>query len=585
MTGGRIMKKWVKQWIGVVMAGSLLIGSLTGCGSNKDSNVSDNLASTEQSNDGKQDDAEKQMEYKKKVSERQIVVPDKADKYRTFYEVFVYSYYDSNGDGIGDIAGLTEKLDYLNDGDAATDSDLGVTGIWLMPIMPSTTYHKYDVKDYMNIDPSYGTLEDFDTLITECNKRNINVIVDLVMNHTSAEHPWFTEACDYLRGLGDGNPNPADCPYVEYYHFSKEAAGGYAQLEGTDWYYEAQFWDQMPDLNLDNEAVREEFKNICQFWLDRGVAGFRLDAVKEYETGKPSDNIEILSWFNGMVKEMNPDAYMVGEAWTNQSEYAKYYESGVDSFFDFAYADKDGRIAKVVNGLIKADSYGKSLEESEALYASISENYINAPFYTNHDLARGAGYYSGDYSDNKTKIAAAMNLFMSGNAFVYYGEEIGMKGSGEDENKRLAMIWNSDSSSEGMCKGPDISKPVKMKYGSLEEQQKDSTSVYQYFKDAIRIRNQFPSIVKGRTSYIDSVSNDTLCAIEKSYEKEKVCIFYNLSEQSSTVQLGDVTLSGNDVLTEEMLEATLVTTKEGVTITDGVMTMPAYSVAVYLVSE
>ena len=109
--------------------------------------------------------------------------------------------------------------------------------------------------------------------------------------------------------------------------------------------------------------------------------------------------------------------------------------------------------------------------------------------------------------------------------------------------------------------------------------------VYQYFKDAIRIRNQFPSIVKGRTSYIDSVSNDTLCAIEKSYEKEKVCIFYNLSEQSSTVQLGDVTLSGNDVLTEEMLEATLVTTKEGVTITDGVMTMPAYSVAVYLVSE
>ncbi|MDD6072476.1 MAG: alpha-amylase family glycosyl hydrolase [Clostridiales bacterium] len=579
------MKKWVKQWISVVVVGSLLVGSMTGCGSNKDTNVSDSIVSTEQSNDGKQDGAEKQMEYKKKISERQIVVPDKTDKYRTFYEVFVYSYYDSNDDGIGDIAGLTEKLDYLNDGDETTDSDLGVTGIWLMPIMPSTTYHKYDVKDYMNIDPSYGTLEDFDTLIAECNKRNINVIVDLVMNHTSAKHPWFTEACDYLRGLGDGNPNPADCPYVEYYHFSKEAAGGYAPLEGTDWYYEAQFWDQMPDLNLDNEAVREEFKNICQFWLDRGVAGFRLDAVKEYETGKPSDNIEILSWFNAMVKELNPDAYLVGEAWTDQSEYAKYYESGVDSFFDFAYADKDGRIAKVVNGLIQADAYGKSLEESEALYASINENYINAPFYTNHDLARGAGYYSGDYSDNKTKIAAAMNLFMSGNAFIYYGEEIGMKGSGEDENKRLAMIWNSDSSAEGMCKGPDISKPIKMKYGSLEEQQKDSTSVYQYFKDAIRIRNQFPSIIKGRTSYIDGVSSDTLCVIEKSYENEKVCIFYNLSEQSSTVQLGDVILSGNDVLTEEMLEATLVTTKEGVTITDGVMTMPAYSVAVYLVSE
>ena len=580
-----MMKKRMKQWVGAVLAGSLLVGGLIGCSGSSDSVNSNTAVSSGQSEGMGQDTEAKKDEYIKQVSERQIVVPDKTDKYRTFYEVFVYSYCDSDGDGIGDLAGLTEKLDYLNDGDLSTDTDLGVTGIWLMPIMPSTTYHKYDVKDYMNIDPSYGTLEDFDKLIAECNKRNINVIVDLVMNHTSAQHPWFQDACAYLKELGDGEPDLNVCPYVGYYNFSKEALGGYAPLEGTDWYYEARFWDQMPDLNLDNEAVRDEFKEICQFWLDRGVSGFRLDAVKEYKTDKTSDNVEILSWLNDMVKAINPDAYLVGEAWTNQSEYAKYYESGIDSLFDFAYADKDGRIAKAVNGLVTADAYGKSLEEEEALYASKNENYINAPFYTNHDLARGAGYYSGDYSDNKIKIAAAMNLFMSGNAFIYYGEEIGMKGAGADENKRLAMIWSKDASAEGMCKGPEAEKPVKMKYGSVDEQQKDGTSVYQYYKDAIRIRNQFPAIVKGETSYVESTSNDTLCVIEKSYDKEKVCIFYNLSEQSSKVQLGEVSLSNQENLTEEMLEATLVTTKEGVTITNGVMTMPAYSVAVYLVSE
>ena len=428
----KMMKKRMKQWVGAVLAGSLLVGGLIGCSGSSDSVNSNTAVSSGQSEGMGQDTEAKKDEYIKQVSERQIVVPDKTDKYRTFYEVFVYSYCDSDGDGIGDLAGLTEKLDYLNDGDLSTDTDLGVTGIWLMPIMPSTTYHKYDVKDYMNIDPSYGTLEDFDKLIAECNKRNINVIVDLVMNHTSAQHPWFQDACAYLKELGDGEPDLNVCPYVGYYNFSKEALGGYAPLEGTDWYYEARFWDQMPDLNLDNEAVRDEFKEICQFWLDRGVSGFRLDAVKEYKTDKTSDNVEILSWLNDMVKAINPDAYLVGEAWTNQSEYAKYYESGIDSLFDFAYADKDGRIAKAVNGLVTADAYGKSLEEEEALYASKNENYINAPFYTNHDLARGAGYYSGDYSDNKIKIAAAMNLFMSGNAFIYYGEEIGMKGAGAE---------------------------------------------------------------------------------------------------------------------------------------------------------
>ena len=162
---------------------------------------------------------------------------------RTYYEVFVYSFYDSDGDGIGDLKGLTEKLDYINDGKASTDTDLGCNGLWLMPIMPSTTYHKYDVTDYKDIDPEYGTLEDFQALVDACHERGINVIIDLVMNHSSSKHPWFQEACEYMQSLGEGEePDATVCPYVDYYNFTKEKKGGYVQIPDTDWYYEAQFW-------------------------------------------------------------------------------------------------------------------------------------------------------------------------------------------------------------------------------------------------------------------------------------------------------------------------------------------------------
>ena len=217
------------------------------------------------------------------------------DNYRTWYEVFVYSFFDSDGDGIGDLNGLTEKLDYINDGDPATDTDLGCNGIWLMPVMPSTTYHKYDVTDYCDIDPEYGTMDDFKNLIAACHERGINVIIDLVMNHTSSQHEWFKTAADYLKNLPEGaEPDASECPYVDYYNFSKEMQGGYSKLDGTDWYYEAQFWSEMPDLNLGSQAVRDEFDKIVDFWLDLGVDGFRLDAAKEYYSGSVDKNVEVL---------------------------------------------------------------------------------------------------------------------------------------------------------------------------------------------------------------------------------------------------------------------------------------------------
>ena len=277
---------------------------------------------------------------------------DPQDNYRTYYEVFVYSFYDSDGDGVGDLPGLLEKLDYINDGDPATDADLGCTGLWLMPVCPSPTYHKYDVTDYCAIDPAYGTLDDFRALADACHARGMYLLVDLVMNHTSSSHPWFTQAAEYLRSLEPGaEPDPEACPYVDYYNFSRDSGSGRYALEGTDWYYEAPFWSEMPDLDLNCQAVRAEFDAIVDFWLAQGADGFRLDGAKEYFSGDPDANVQTLSWFNDMVKSKRPDAYIVAEVWTALSSYAPYYASGIDSCFNFAFADSQGTIANSIKRL------------------------------------------------------------------------------------------------------------------------------------------------------------------------------------------------------------------------------------------
>lgn len=500
------------------------------------------------------------------------------DKYRTYYEIFVYSFYDSDGDGIGDLQGVIEKLDYLNDGDDTTDSDLGINGIWLMPIMPSTTYHKYDTTDYMDIDPVYGTLEDFDALIAACHERGIRVIIDLAMNHSSSEHPWFTTAAEYLRSLPEGaEPDSSECPYVDYYHFSREKLAGYEPLSGSDWYYEAQFWGGMPDLNLTNEAVRAEFEAVADFWLDRGVDGFRLDAVKEYVTGSVADNVEILTWFADYVHGEDPENYIVCECWTDQQTYAQYYASGVDSMFDFAFADKSGIIANVVTGKSKALSYAKNAASEEELYDSYNADYVNAPFYVNHDLGRSAGYYAGENSLAQTKLGNALNLLSAGNAFLYYGEELGMKGSGKDENKRAPMYWSKDQAAEGMCNGPADMEDFQMKYDSLEEQAADATSIYHYVKQAIRIRNQFPAIARGTTSYVESLSGTDTFAMTRKYEDTTLLILGNSSAADTTLSLDAEYAEVSDLT----LAAELYTGEEQAVQDGASLTLPAYSIVIY----
>lgn len=545
-----------------------------------------------------------------------LTVSEDIPDYNTTYEIFLSSFYDSDGDGIGDLKGVTEKLDYINDGDAETDEDLGCNAIWLTPVCPSPTYHKYDVTDYVDIDPSFGTLDDYKTFVDECHKRGIKVLFDMVMNHTSSEHPWFKEATDYLKGLPkDAEPSASDCKYYGYYNFIKEEQDGYTQVPGTGYFYESRFWSGMPDLNLDNPEVQDEFKNIAKFWQDLGVDGFRMDAALYYYTGSDDKNIEALKWFNEAVKENNPSAYVVAEVWANQTQYAKYYASGINSLFDFAFSAQKGVIAKVARGSKPASYFAKTVVGGEKLYKENATaeatdknvGYLNAPFYTNHDTDRSAGFYAGDNAEDQTKLAGALNLLMSGNAFVYYGDELGMKGSGRDENKRAPMMWTSynykpknasgsdeaddaddagtdknaetdDEKTNGMCDEPADMEKFDQIYPGLDVQEKDASSIFEYYREAIKLRNVFPVISRGTNTSIES-GNDTVGILQKTDESGTYSPVYILINNSSEPQ--DISLSKLTDAKEPKLSAVLLTGTDEVTEKDGAILLPPYGIAVY----
>ncbi len=500
---------------------------------------------------------------------REVTVID--DNYRTWYEIFVYSFCDSDGDQVGDIQGVISKLDYI--------ADMGFNGIWLMPIMPAASYHKYDVKDYLEIDPEYGTMEDFEELAAECDKRGIKLIIDLVLNHTSSEHFWFTEACDYLESLGaDEEPSAEDCPYYEYYNFVKGNPNSdvWYQVGSSDYYYEGMFWSGMPDVNFESQGLRREFEAVMDFWLEKGAGGFRLDAVKEFYSGATSKNVEVLTWVNDYVKAADPDAYMVGEAWEGLGTYAQYYASGIDSFFDFEFAGPTGVVTKTLTfsgETNSAQAYAKALSRVQNAIREYREDAIDAPFFVNHDMARAAGYMQ--YDERKVKMAAPLNILMSGSAFVYYGEEIGMTGSGKDENKRAPMYWSADASAEGMTRGPLDMEPQENQFACAEEQMKAEDSIYSFYKDTILLRNQNPEIARGTVARLEEVEDQDIAAISKTYDGKTIYLLYNISETDekqvtmSAEQYGELEIAGY-----------LSVDGGAVTMKDGVVTMPSYSVVV-----
>lgn len=504
----------------------------------------------------------------KALSEIQKLGESPDDNYRIWYEIFVYSFCDSNGDGIGDLAGVRSKLDYLQ--------ELGINGIWLMPIHPSTTYHKYNVSDYYAIDPVYGTMDDFQALLDDCKDRNIKVILDLVVNHSGYDHTWFQTAADYLKTLPSGQePDATVCPYVEYYTFSREERSGMRILNGTDWYYEAMFSQDMPDLNLGNPAVREEIEKIMKFWLDKGVSGFRLDAAKEFFSGQVSKNVEVLQWLQETAVSIDPDAYLVAEVWEGFSTITDYYESGITSIFNFAFGDANGKIITVIRGAGNpsvVSTYATALEKADKAYGEKNPTYIDAPFLSNHDVGRIAGFCAKD--PDKTKLAGAMNLFMSGSAFVYYGEEIGMTGPGNDPSKRAPMYWNT-TGDQGMTQPPPgCTIPETYPFGSQQEQRSDDLSVYNYYRQAIAIRKAIPAISHGRTTAETTLNKGCVSAFRKNWDGKQCIVLMNISSEAAAVDV-----SGYEDWT---LAAQLCTGTEQVSREDATLQLPAYGVAVLI---
>ena len=492
------------------------------------------------------------------------------DNYRTYYEVFVYSFCDSDGDGIGDLKGLTSKLDYLQ--------DLGITGLWLMPIHPSQSYHKYDVRDYYDIDPQYGTLADFDAFMAECQKRDIHVILDLVLNHTGDDNGWFLQAVDYLKSLPAGaQPDLEECPYVDYYFFSREGGSHYHEISGTDWKYEGMFSPDMPDVNFENEALWGEIEDIMRFWIDRGVSGFRLDAAKEFYSGNVTKNVEVLSRIQQTATAIKPDCYLVAEVWEGFQQIAKYYESGITSIFNFAFGNSDGKITKVIRGAGNPDmvsTYATALEKADAAYLASNPDYIDAPFLSNHDVGRIAGFANRD--ENKIKLAGAMNVLMSGSCFIYYGEELGMSGSGNDPSKRAPMLWNEARDDGTTNPPPECELPEAYPLGSLEVQKDDDSSVYNYYRKVIALRNALPVISHGRTTCETALNTGCISAQRKTWGEETCIILMNIDPDGADVDLSAY---------KDWKVAACISADGGEFMLDpesSIFSMPAYGIAVLL---
>ncbi len=393
------------------------------------------------------------------------------------YEIFVGSFADSDGDGTGDLRGIAEKLGYL--------TALGIDRIWLTPVFPSPSYHHYDVTDYMDVDPAFGTLEDFDALAAACGEAGIDIILDLPVNHTSSEHPWFLEAREALA-------SGVQSEKTDWYCFTR-GSGQHPVPAAEDWYYEGQFGFHMPDLNLDCAQVRGAIAEIVGFWQGHGVKGFRLDAVKSYYAGAPGQSAEFIRWLTGVMKANDPECYVVGECWADDASILAFYESGIDSLFAFPLADVDGVLIRAALNEKGAAAARRAAAWNESI-REVSPQAQDAPFLTNHDIARVRGMLRSDVQ--AMKAAAMLYLLLPGRPFVYYGEELGMSGSGRDENKRLPMLWSASDEGANCLPPEDADQRQRLKAG-VAEQEDDPESLLRFYRETIALRAEIPELARG----------------------------------------------------------------------------------------
>ncbi len=443
-----------------------------------------------------------------------------------FYEVFVRSFKDSNADGNGDLQGLIDQLDYLNDGNPETTTDLGITGIWLMPIQQSPSYHGYDVTDYMAVEDDYGNNTLFAEFMEAAHTRGIKVIIDLVMNHTSSQHPWFIESKTpssdkrdwYIWEDEPGTPGP----------FSNNAWHSY----NGDYYYGA-FWGGMPDLNFNNPDVHEAFEDIAEFWLaNMDVDGFRLDAVKFlYENSTTAQNTPetIAYWqeFRSFYKSVNPEAFAVGEAW-DTTEIASSYvnNNGLDYCFEF---DTAFGILNALN-----DGNATTLENQLILNMQSYPFLQFGSFLTNHDTDRTMSVLGNDIP--KAKAAATLLLTLPGIPYIYYGEEIGMTGIKPDEDIRTPMQWDNSAGAGFTTGSPWHSVNTDYTTKNVAAQQADNNSLWQHYRSLISIRNNENALKRGNYRPVTSTSTSVL-AFMRQYEDENIIVVANVGYTAQEVTL------------------------------------------------
>lgn len=440
-----------------------------------------------------------------------------------FYEIFVRSFKDSDGDGIGDFNGIIEKLDYLNDGDPTTTEDLGISAIWLMPIHPSPSYHGYDVTDYNGINPDYGDIEDFKNLVKEAHDRGIKIIIDFVMNHSSTEHPWFEDAVSSAASSKrnyfswrTNRPNQSGPWGQEVWHNSPSG------------YYYGLFWGGMPDLNYKDPEVKSAIMSSADYWLNEvGIDGLRLDAIKYIiEDGNQLEDTEATFTFwkqyQQEIKSLKSSAFSVGEAWTNTDRVLDYVnDGGLDICFEFDMASAilsavNNQNAQVVSG------------QAQKIYNIYPNNQFGT-FLTNHDMNRAIETFGN--SVDKMKTAAAIYLTLPGTPFIYYGEEINMKGTKPDEFIRRPMQWDNSSSS-GFSEGtPWIALNANFPSANVATLKEDPASTLNWYDQLIQIRNDEEVLRRGSYEPFDA-ENKNIYSFSRTYNGSTIVVIVNLSDFS-----------------------------------------------------
>ena len=460
-----------------------------------------------------------------------------------FMEIFVRAYQDSDGDGIGDLRGLTSRLDYLQ--------DLGVRGIWLMPITTSADHdHGYATTDFRAIEPQYGTLADFDELIAQAHRRGIGVIVDYVINHSAASHPLFVAARqdkaspwrDWFLWSDESPPGWDIWGKVPWYHVGAEPwlfKGEVKDLpkppsDARDFYF-GTFGPHMPDFNLRSAAARQYHFDSLRFWLNRGLDGFRLDAVPHmiendatHWNDQPESRALTLE-LQALVKGY-PRRWVVCEATAEPAAYARAEVCGAAFAFGFVH------------------HYVEAARGKPASVRIVAEHFMTAPhglstFLSNHDIFAGRRLWDqldGDVA--KYRLAAAGYLLQPGTPFIYYGEEVGqpglpvVPGGSGDAPIRAPMSWTPDPRTAGFSTGTPF-RPVapRLATNNAQSQRQQPGSIHAFYKAMIGLRNRHASIARG--SFESATAQGLVASWQRRLGSEHTLVAINYGEAPATLAL------------------------------------------------